>query len=94
MFSAFLEYFRVNWIEFLLLIIRLVQIVQDLYVHDTYQLHTHILDWWDVIFQGGKKVVKFANMENHGLVCLLPQNDSTILAMYTMYSLSLEKVLR
>ena len=93
-FSAFLEYFRVNWIEFLLLIIRLVQIVQDLYVHDTYQLHTHILDWWDVIFQGGKKVVKFANMENHGLVCLLPQNDSTILAMCTMYSLSLEKVLR
>ena len=47
----------------------------------------------DVVFQGGKKVVKFANMENHGWVCLLPQNDSTILAMCKMYSLSLEKVL-
>ena len=47
----------------------------------------------DVVFQGGKKVVKFANMEIHGWVCLLPQNDSTILAMCKMYSLSLEKVL-
>ena len=46
----------------------------------------------NVVFQGGKHVIKFANTSNRGRVCLVYQNETTISWSCKMYISSFGKI--